>query len=162
MLIFVCLFLLATYQRFDGIILPEHITELKYNFSAMWRFNKPDYCSGVKLSSYYYNTRDLKLYNHKELRKSSLSMHLQRMYNILIGTESMDDPMYCVEVVCAVYFSLNKYYLCYEALYGLCCYEWKFDNTTEVNNSHLNKYLYKSLVLLMCIEKCIIKYSSMD
>ena len=139
--------------------MPEHIIEPKYNISnlsALWRFNKPDYCSGVKLSSYYYNTRDLKLCNHKELRKSSLSMHLQRMYNVLVGTESMDDPIYCVEVVCAAYISLNKYYLCYETFYGPCCYEWKLDDTTEVHNSHLNNYLYKSLILstllLICIE----------
>ena len=59
-------------------------------------------------------------------------MHLQSMYNVLVGTESMDDPIYFVKVVCAAYFSLHKYYLCYERMYGLSCHEWKFDETDKV------------------------------
>ena len=127
----------ATYQRFDGILLPEHIIELpKSHSGSKWRFGgakeDPETCNGVKLSLFNYNTQDLKLPNHKELRKNSLSMHLNSMVDFLTGAKSMDDPIHCAEVVCATYLSLHNYYLCYQRIYGLNCHEWKFAETKKV------------------------------
>ena len=108
----------------------------KSQSSSMWPFGgakeDPDTCNGVKLYAFNYNTRDLKLVNHKELRKNSLSMHLHGMHDILVGVESMDDPIQFVEVVYATFLSLHKYYLCYPKMYGLNCHEWKFDETNKV------------------------------
>ena len=90
-------------------------------------------CNGVKLSSFDYNTKDLKPFNHKELRKSSLLMHLQNMQDVLVGEETMDDPVFCIEVVCATYLSLHKYYLCYKRSYGyIGCHDFEFIETTKV------------------------------
>lgn len=125
---------LATYQRFDGIVLPEHRKET-FEFDSSKRFKEhPSYCNGEKLSSFDYRTKDLKLANHKELRKNGLRMHLQSMHDILVGAQSMDDPIYCVEVTCTTYLSLHKNYLCYKK-YGdkdLSCHEWEFNETAEV------------------------------
>ena len=128
----------ANYQRFDGIILPEHIIQIpKSQSSGIWPFNitkeDPTKCNGVKLSSFDYNTEDLKPDNHKELRKDALLMHLHSMYDVLVGTKSMDDPVYCVEVICATYLSLHTYYLHYKSVYGyLGCQNWEFNETTKV------------------------------
>ena len=89
-------------------------------------------CNGVKLSSFQYYTEDLKEANHKELRKNGLCMHLQGMLDILVGVKSMDDPVNCVEVICATYKSLHKYYLCYKLSYGYSCHDWEFKETTKV------------------------------
>ena len=87
-------------------------------------------CNGVSLSSFDYYTRDLKSDNHKELRKNSLSMHLQKVHAGLVGEESISDPVSCVEITCATYLSLHKYYLCYKRGYGyLACHDWE---TTKV------------------------------
>lgn len=140
---FVFQFFVATYQRFDGIILPEHLIQppkAQYMYRGTWPFfakDNPDTCHGVKLSSFDYSTRDLKLANHKELRKNGLLMHLNGMYDVLVGTESMDDPIHCAEVVCATYLSLHKYYLSYQKVYGLNCHEWTFYETTKVKHLHL-------------------------
>ena len=128
----------ANYQRFDGIILPEHIIEIPKSRSGGWLFGsstkeEPTTCNGVKLSEFNYSTSDLKINNHKELRKDGLLMHLQSMNDILIGTKSIDDPVYCVEVICATYLSLHKYYLYYKSYYGyLGCHDWEFNETTKV------------------------------
>jgi len=129
----------ATYQRFDGIILPEHIIDIPKSHSTgggLFGSSKEDpaTCNGVKLSSFKYRTKDLQPDNHKELRKNGLSMHLQRVHDFLVGTKSMDDPVYCIEEVCAIYVSLHKYYLCYKKGYGyqLSCHEWEFIETTKV------------------------------
>ena len=85
------------------------------------------------MSSFDYNTCDLKLANHKVLRKDSLMMHLQSMHEILVGTQLMDDPVDCVEVICSTYLSLHKYYLCYKSTYGyLSFHDWEFNETTKV------------------------------
>ena len=118
MLIFV-----ATCQRFDGIILPEHKIKIEKFHSGRWfGSSKEDslLCNGVKLSSFDYYTKDLKTANHKELRKSGLSMHLQNVHDVLVGEESMGDPVFCIEVVCAAYLSLHKYFLCYRKMYLGC------------------------------------------
>ena len=61
-------------------------------------------------------------------------MHLHSMYDVLVGAKSMDNPIYCVEVVCATYLSLHNYYLCYASAYGYLSYhDWKFDETTKVH-----------------------------
>ena len=93
----------------------------------------PLMCNGVKLSSFDYDTQQLKTANHKELRKSSLLMHLQNVHDVLIGEESMNDPVFCIEVTCATYLSLHKYYLCYKQRFGyLGCHDWEFSETTKV------------------------------
>ena len=91
-------------------------------------------CNGVKLSSFDYYTQDLKTANHKELRKNALSMHLQNVYDVLVGEKSMGDSVFCIEVVCTVYLSLHKYHLCYRrSSYGyLGCHDWEFNETTKV------------------------------
>ena len=139
---FVDLFI-ATYKRFDGIILPEHVIDIpKPKSSSIWPFGgstkeEPDTCNGVKLSSFDYKTKDLKSANHKELRKDALSMHLQSKHDILVGTQPMEDPIYCVEVICTTYLSLHKFYLCYKRTYGyLCCHDWEFNETTKVQYIH--------------------------
>ena len=137
LLILFVIFCVATYQRFDGIILPEHIIEVtKSKSGSGWIFtakDAPNMCNGVKLSSFDYCTQDLTTANHKELRKNSLSMHLQSIVDILVGTKSMYDPVYCVEVICATYLSLHKYYLCYKSGYGYLSYhDWEFNETTKV------------------------------
>ena len=132
----------AIYQRFDGIIMPEHKINIpKVPSSSSWLpfssgKDDPSLCNGVKLSSFDYHTQDLKTANHKELRKSSLLMHLQNVHGILVGDQSMDDPLFCIEVVCAIYLSLHKYYLCYKKAqaYGyLRDHDWEFRETTKVN-----------------------------
>jgi len=130
---------IATYQRFDGIILPEHKIQPSKSQSSggLWPFGStsredPTTCNGVKLNSFDYNTKDLKTHNHKELRKSGLSMHLQEVHNVLVGTEPMNDPISCIEKIYAIYISLHKYYLCYEKRYGLSCQDWEFEETTKV------------------------------
>ena len=132
----------AIHQRFDGIILPEHIinVSLKSISSTGWLFfakEDPTMCNGVKLSSFDYYTKDLRIANHKELRKNGLFMHLNSMLDILVGTGSMDDPAYCIEFICAVYESLHKYCLCYTSVYGyLNCHHWEFNGTTKVCCTH--------------------------
>lgn len=123
----------ATYRRFDGIILPEHIVKVPKS-SRWFSSGNANTCNGVKLSSFDYQTKDLTQSNHKELRKNALIMHIQNIRDVLIGAESMDDPVNCVEVVCTAYTSLHKYYLCYESNYGynLNCHEWEFTETTKV------------------------------
>ena len=95
----------------------------------------PLMCNGVKLSSFDYYTQDLQTANHKELRKSSLLMHLQNVHDILVGKQSMGDPVFCIEVVCTTYLSLHKYHLCYKKLKGygyLREHDWEFHETTKV------------------------------
>lgn len=140
---------IVTYQRFDGIILPEHIKEpAKSQYSFAWfRKEDPTMCNSVKLSSFGYKTDDLKIDNHKELRKEALNMHLQSIHDNLVGTGSVDDPVYCVEVVCAIYLSLHKYYVCYVSTYGyLGCHDWEFTETTKVR---------VVLVIIMYVCVCI-------
>ena len=128
--------------------MPEHIKELaksQYYFSWFYSNNRedPTTCSGVKLSSFDYKTDNLSIDNHKELRKQGLTMHLQSRHDTLVGTCSMDDPVYCVDVVCATYLSLHKYYLCYKTNYGyLGCHKWEFTETTKV---------YTVYLIIMCL-----------
>ena len=135
---YVCIYFydpfVATYQRFDGIILPEHIKEPQSSSKSSNR-EDPATCNGVKLSSFDYKTKDLKLVNHQELRKIGLSMHLQSIHDVLVGTESMDDPIKCVDVVCGTYLSLHKNYLCYraEVYESPLCHKWEFNETAKVN-----------------------------
>ena len=128
--------------------MPEHIEEIKQKSTSSW-FSKEDplMCNGVKLSSFNYYTRELKPDNHKELRKNSLLMHLQNVHDVLIGDVSMSDPVSCMEVVCATYFSLHKYYLSYKRLYGLACHDWEFYETTKVH------FIYSLKIHVTCIEK---------
>lgn len=126
----------AIYQRFDGIILPEHKIKVQKSHSSSWFGGgkvDPSMCNGVKLSSFDYHTQDLQIANHKELRKSSLLMHLQNVYDILVGEQSIGDPIFCIEVVCTTYLCLHKYHLCYKKGYGyLRDHDWEFHETTKV------------------------------
>ena len=128
----------ATYRRFDGIILPEHMIEppKSQSSSGWWPYGgkeDPTTCNGAKLHAFNYKTKDLKADNHKELRKNGLSMHLQSVHNVLVGIEPMDDPIYCIEEVYTIYVSIHKNYLCYEKQYGLSCQDWEFNETTMVH-----------------------------
>jgi len=105
---------LAYYKRCDGIILPEH-TDSKYRVKAKGYFStSANTCNGVKLSSFKYDTKDLSLNNHIELRKNALLMHLEGMHNILSGKAVMEDVVNCIGSVCATFLSLHKNYLCYK------------------------------------------------
>ena len=98
-------------------------------------FSKEDplMCNNVKLSSFHYHTGDLKLANHKELRKNGLLMHLQNVRGVLVGEKSMSDPVSCIEVACAAYFSLHKYCLCFKGTFGyLGVHDWEFHETAKV------------------------------
>ena len=152
---YACLLILsATYQRFDGILLPEHIIKPQKvpENSGNTIKEAPTTCNGVKLSSFNYKTEDLSLANHKELRKKGLSMHLQSMHNALAGTESLEDPIHCVEMICATYFSLHKYFLYFKIEHGYFgCQEWKFPETTKV---HI-VYLYRFILQLQLSNTCI-------
>ena len=137
-------YFVATYQRFDGIILPEHKTKIqKFHSSGGWfgsAKEDPSMCNGVKLSSFDYYTKDLKTANHKELRKSSLVMHLQNVHDVLVGKESMSDSVFCIEVVCTTYLSLHKYHLCYKRGYGYSSgHDWEFHETTKVYFTNINQ-----------------------
>lgn len=128
----------ATYQRFDGIILPEHKIEIQKSHSSSW-FGvgkvDPSMCNGVQLSSFGYYTKDLQTANHKELRKSGLIMHLHNVHDILVEQQSMGDPVFCIESVCTTYLCLHKYHLCYKkgGSYGyLRDHDWEFHETTKV------------------------------
>ena len=110
-------------------------------------------CNGVKLSSFNYYTHDLKSDNHKELRKSGLLMHLQNMHNILVGEESMNNPVSCVELTCAAYLSLHKYYLHYKRAYGyIGCHDWEFHETAKVQYMH---YYYTHVHIYLKATNCL-------
>ena len=126
------LIFVATYQRFDGIVLPNHKVEIPIAKSSS-SAKDPAMCNGVKLNSFNYYTRDLSSANHEELRRSGLSMHLQSIHGVLVGADSMNDTVFCVERVCTTYLSLHKYYLCCKGSYGyLTCHDWEFNETTKV------------------------------
>ena len=109
-------------------------------------------CNGVKLTSFNYYTHDLKVDNHKELRKSGLLMHLQDMRNVLAGEESMSNPVSCVEVTCAAYLSLHKYYLHYKRSYGyIGCNDWEFYDTTKVQCMDIYTYVRMYLKATNCL-----------
>ena len=120
--------------------MPEHKIEVQKSGNRSGK--DPSKCNGVLLSSFDYYTFDLKSDNHKELRKSSLSMHLQKVHAGLVGEESISDPVSCVEITCAAYLSLHKYYLCYKRHYGyLGCHDWEFHETTKVQYIKLILYV---------------------
>ena len=150
-------YFVAIYQRFDGIILPEHIIKFpKPKSSGGWFSGPkedPTTCNGVKLSSFGYNTEDLRTDNHKELRKDALLMHLHSMHDVLVGTKSMDDPVCCIEVICSTYLSLHNYYLCFKRAYGLSCHDWKFNETTKVWCIEFT-YMWITLVIYYIIFYC--------
>lgn len=104
----------------------------------------------MKLSSFDYITKDLKTNNHKELRKDALLMHLHSMHDVLVGTKSMDNPVNCIEFICATYVSLHNYYLCYKRTYGyLSCHDWKFSETTKVCCNSFTSMYVDNIILVI-------------
>jgi len=127
------------YQKFDGIILPEHIKappKLIGSFrSGIHRaVGYGNICDGAELSSFDYEVRNLSESNHKQLRKNALWMHLEDMLNALTGAETMNNPINCIETVLATYESLDRYHLCYKKYSNNNPKDnsWMFDDTKEV------------------------------
>lgn len=110
------------YQRFDGIILPEHTKPLikpasgflSTGMSYLWGNSKQSAatCENEKLSSFNYDTKKLSDLNHKQLRKNALWMHLEHFYGVLSGEKVMDNLVDTIKTVCATFTSLNKFYIC--------------------------------------------------
>ena len=134
---------LAVYQKFDGIILPKHKTApTKFNTGLVGSLHSGyrqavgygDKCEGEKLSSFNYEVRNLSESNHKQLRKNALWMHLEDRCSTLSGTEAMNNPIKCIEMVLTTYESLNRYHLCYKTYYDSNPKDnsWMFDDTKEV------------------------------
>jgi len=132
------------YQRFDGILLPEHVKEPtksefwlkgKFKSTVEYVWKDPLTCGGEKLSSCNYATRNLSELNHKQLRKNALLMHLEEMYNALHRKESTSIFISYIESVCAAFETLNKYHLSYTAQFmynsikEIC---WEFIDTKQV------------------------------
>ena len=136
-----------TYQRFDGIILPEHtkpptkpssgfIGTVASGISYLYSGSKQnaETCDDEKLSSFKYDTKKLSDANHQQLRKNALLMHLEHYYCVLSGEEELNNPIENVETVCAVFASLNSCHLSYKTFYhgNHMDHSWTFNETKTV------------------------------
>ena len=125
------------YKRFDGIILPEHIKEPPTPgfVTTYWNYftsTNPNTCDGESLDSQNYSTKRLTELNHKELRKSSMYMHLEDVKDALVGNMSINKLMECVDTVYAAYKSLQSYYLYYKHN-GYKDHSWNFKEMEKVH-----------------------------
>ena len=129
----------ALYKRFDGIILPEHIKLPVTSGPGFWNYfpgrnqENPTTCDGKKLDSPDYNTKHLTNLNHQELRRRGMYMHLEDASASLVGKTAIEKLIDYIDTVCAVYKSLQSYYLCYKH-YGYSDHKWTFTEFEKVPN----------------------------
>ena len=79
---------------------------------------------------------DIKSLSHSEhvkLRKKALNSYLSSLHDVLYGAESIDDPVYLIRTVYALYFSLHNSYVTYHYNYLQREVAWQLKETANVS-----------------------------